>query len=63
MARCKNAKGGLSDEDPRPSPCLTAQEKVKAKKTTIKKQKLIDVETERAAVVQPLLSKWRERWS
>ena len=30
---------------------MTAQEKEKAKKTTIKKRKLVDVETERAAAV------------
>ena len=52
MARCKNAGGGPSDEDPRPLPCLTAQEKGKAKKTiTKKKRKFTDVETERAAAV------------
>ena len=51
MARVKNARGGPSDEDPRPPPRLTAQEKGKAKKTTTKKRKLIDVEAERAAIV------------
>ena len=51
MARVKNAGGGPGDEDPRPPPHLTAQEKGKAKKTPTKKRKLIDVETERAAVV------------
>ena len=51
MARVKNAEGGPDDEDPRPPPHLTAQEKGKAKKTTTKKQKLIDVEAERAAAV------------
>ena len=51
MARIKNARGGPSDEDPRPLPRLTAQEKGKVKKTTTKKQKLIDVEAERAAIV------------
>ena len=51
MARVKNAKGGPGDEDPRPPPQLTAQEKGKAKKTTTKKWKLVDVETERAAEV------------
>ena len=38
----------LGDEDPRSPPRLTAQEKGKAKKTTTKKRKLVDVETERA---------------
>ena len=51
MAHCKNAGGGPSDEDPRPPPRLSAQEKGKAKKTTTKKWKLVDVETERAATV------------
>ena len=52
MAHCKNAGGGPGDEDPRPPPRLTAQEKGKAKKTiTKKKQKFADVETERAAAV------------
>ena len=51
MARCKNAKGGPGDEDPRPPPCLTAQQKGKTKKTTKKKQKLDDVEAERAAAL------------
>ena len=53
MLCCKNAGGGPGDEDPRPPPRLTAQEKGKVKKTTMKKQKFIDVETERAAAVQP----------
>ena len=51
MACVKNAGGGLGDEDLRPLPRLTTQEKGKAKKTTTKKQKLIDVEAERAAAV------------
>ena len=51
MAHVKNARGGLGDEDPRPPPRLTAQEKGKAKKTTTKKWKLVDVEAERAAAV------------
>ena len=51
MARCKNAGGGPGDEDPRPPPRLTAQEKGKAKNTIMKKHKFADVETERAAVV------------
>ena len=51
MARCKNAGGGPSDEDPRPPPRLTAQEKGKATKITMKKRKFADVETERAAAV------------
>ena len=52
MAHCKNARGGPGDEDPRPPPCLTAQENGKAKKTiTKKKHKIDDVEVERAATV------------
>ena len=51
MARVKNVGGGPGDEDLRPSPRLTAQEKGKAKKTTMKKRKLVDVEAKRAAVV------------
>ena len=52
MARCKNAGGGPGDEDPRPLPRLTAQEKGKVKKMiTKKKQKFTDVEIERAAAV------------
>ena len=51
MARVKNADGGPGDEDPRPPPRLIAQEKGKAKKTTTKKWKLVDVEAERAATV------------
>ena len=51
MARVKNAGGGPSDEDPRPLPRLTAQEKGKVKKTTTKKRTLVDVEAERAAAV------------
>ena len=41
MACVKNAGGGPGDEDPRPPPCLTAQEK----------WKLVDVEVKRAAAV------------
>ena len=51
MARVKNVGGFPSDEDPRPPPRLIAQEKGKAKKTTTKKRKLVDVETKRAAEV------------
>ena len=51
MARCKNIGGGPGDEDPRPPPRLTIQEKGKAKKTTKKKRKRDDVEAERAAAV------------
>ena len=51
MARCKNAKGGPGDEDPRPPPRLTAQQKGKAKMITKKKRRLDDVEAERAAAV------------
>ena len=51
MACCKNVGGGPGDEDPRPLPRLTAQQKGKAKTITKKKRKLDDVEAERAAVV------------
>ena len=51
MARVNNARGGPGDEDPRPPPRLTAQEKGKAKKTTMKKHKFSDAETERATAM------------
>ena len=51
MACCKNVRGGPSDEDPRPSPRLTAQQKGKVKTITKKKRKIDDVEAERAATV------------
>ena len=51
MARVKNVGGGLGDEDPRPLLRLTDQEIGKAKKTTTKKRKLVDVEAKQAAVV------------
>ena len=51
MAHVMNTGGGLGDEDPRPPPRLTTQEKGKAKKTMTKKQKLIDVEAKRVAAV------------
>ena len=51
MAHCKNAGGGPGDEDPRPPPRLTAQEKGKAKKTMMKKHKFADADIERAAAV------------
>ena len=51
MAHCKNAGGGPGDEDLGPLPCLTAQEKGKAKKITTKKRKFGDAEIERAAAV------------
>ena len=51
MARVKKARGGPGDEDPRPPPHLSAKVKGKAKKTMMKKRKLIDVEAERAAAV------------
>ena len=58
MARCKNVGGGPGDEDPRPPPRLTAQEKGKAKKTiTKKKRKFADVETERAAAVAAVVER------
>ena len=51
MSRCKNAEGGPNDEDLRPPPRLTAQQKGKAKMITKKKRKRHDVEAERAAAV------------
>ena len=51
MAHCKNIRGGHGDEDPRPLPHLTAQQKGKAKKTTTNKRKFDDVEAERVAAV------------
>ena len=57
MAHIKNTIGGPSDEDPRPPPRLTAQAKGKAKKTTTKKRKLIDVEAERAAIVVAIVER------
>ena len=51
MARIKNVRGGPGDEDPRPPPRLTAQQKGKAKTITKKKRKLDDVEAERAAAL------------
>ena len=51
MARCKNAGGGPGDEDPRPPPHLTAQQKGKTKMITKKKRKIDDVEAERLAIV------------
>ena len=51
MAHCKNVEGGPGDEDPRPPPRLTAQQKGKTKKTTTKKRKFDDVEVERAVAV------------
>ena len=51
MAHVKNVGGGPGDKDLRPLPCLTTQDKGKAKKTTTKKRKLIDVEAEQAATV------------
>ena len=51
MARVKNTRGGLGDEDPRPPPRLSTEVKGKAKKLTTKKQKFVDADTERAAAV------------
>ena len=51
MARCKNAGGGPGDEDPRPPPHLTAQQKGKTKMITKKKRKIDDVEAERTTAV------------
>ena len=51
MAHVKNVGGGPGDEDPRPPPCLSAEVKGKAKKTTTKKQKFANADTKRAAAV------------
>ena len=52
MARVKNAKGGLGDEDPRPPSRLPTNVKGKAtKKIMSKKQKYVDADTARAVVV------------
>ena len=51
MAHYKNVGGGPGDEDLRPLPRLTTQQKGKAKKTTKKKHKFDDVEADRAAAV------------
>ena len=52
MARVKNVEGGPGDEDPRPSPRLSAKVKGKGtKKTTSMKQKFADVDTVRAVAV------------
>ena len=50
MARVKNARGGLGDEDPRRPPRLPVDPKGKAtKKIATKKRKYLDAETARAA--------------
>ena len=52
MARVKNARGGLGNEDLRPPPCLPAEVKGKGtKKTTSKKRKFADTDIGRAATV------------
>ena len=52
MARVKNARGGLGDEDPRRPPCLPTDPKGKVtKKTATKKHKYLDAEIVRAAAV------------
>ena len=52
MAHVKNAGGGPGDEDPRRPPCLPTDVKGKAmKKLMSKKQKYVDADTARAAVV------------
>ena len=52
MARTKNVRGGLGDEDPRRPPRLPADPKGKAtKKVASKKRKYPDAETARAAAV------------
>jgi len=62
MTRCKNVEGGLGDEDPTPSPCLIAQQKGKAKKTTKKKHKFNDVEVERAPAVAATVEQAKRIW-
>ena len=58
MARVKNAGGGPGDEDPRPPPRLPAEVKGKGtKKTTSKKQKFVDADTVRAAVVAAVVDR------
>ena len=50
MARVKNVRGGLGDEDLRPPPRLPTDAKGKAtKKLATKKQKYPDADTTRAA--------------
>ena len=52
MARVKNARGGPSDEDPRPSPRLPTDVKGKAtKKLATRKRKYLDAEIARAVIV------------
>ena len=52
MARVKNARGGLGDEDPRRPPCLPVDLKGKAtKKLAMRKHKNLDADTAIAAVV------------
>ena len=52
MAHVKNVGGGPGDEDPRPLPCLPIDPKGKAtKKLATKKQKYLDADTARAAIV------------
>ena len=57
MAHYKNVGGGPGDEDLRPLPRLTTQQKGKAKKTTKKKHKFDDVEVERAAAVAAVVER------
>jgi len=61
MACCKNVGGGPNDDE-RPLPHLTEQEKAKGPKkmVTNKKRKRGDIEAERAAAVPPPLSVLRE---
>jgi len=64
MAHVKNVGGGPGDEDLRPPPHLSTEVKGKAKKTTTKKQKFVDADTERAAVVAAAIERVeRERRS
>ena len=60
MARVKNVGGSPGDEDPRPPLRLSAQEKGKMNKTTTKKHKFADADSERAAVVAADIE-WAER--
>jgi len=52
MARTKNVRGGLGDEDPRRPPRLPADPKGKAtKKLAVRKRKYPDADTARATAV------------
>lgn len=48
MARCKNVGGGLGDDNSHRPPRLSAEQKQKGKVLSMKKQKRLDPNTERA---------------